>query len=93
MLWLLWFVRLKPKIYSFLVANNEHKKAKGMNKNVVETIDHYEHKNVLLKNKYLRHSMNRIQSEDHSSELIKSTKFQCLVLMTKCIFKTMEMMD
>ena len=37
--------------------------------------------------------MNRIKIEDHSSELIKSTKFQCLVLMTKCIFKTMEMMD
>ena len=37
--------------------------------------------------------MNRIQSEDHSSELMKSTKFQCLVLMTKCIFKTMDMID
>ena len=26
------FVGLKPKMYSFLVDKNEHKKAKGMNK-------------------------------------------------------------
>ena len=31
---------LKPKMYSFLVDNNEHKKAKGMNKNVVAIINH-----------------------------------------------------
>ena len=28
-------VVLKPKMYSFLVDNNEHKKAKGVNKNIV----------------------------------------------------------
>ena len=28
-------VRLKPKMYSFIVDNNEHKKAKGVNKIVV----------------------------------------------------------
>ena len=32
------FVRLKPKIYSFLVDNKNHKKAKGVNRNVVATI-------------------------------------------------------
>ena len=32
------FVRLKPKIYSFLVDNKDHKKAKGVNRNVVATI-------------------------------------------------------
>ena len=37
------FVRLKPKMYSFLVDNNEHKKAKGVNKNVAETISHNEY--------------------------------------------------
>ena len=42
------FVGLKPKMYSFLVDNNEHKKAKGVNKNAVATICHNEHKNVLL---------------------------------------------
>ena len=30
-------VVLKPKMYSFLVDNNEHKKAKGVNKNIVAT--------------------------------------------------------
>ena len=34
------FVGLKSKMYSFIVENNEHKKAKGMNKNVVATIRH-----------------------------------------------------
>ena len=48
------FVGLKPKMYSFLV------KAKGMNKNVVATISQNEYKYILLNNKCLRHSMNRI---------------------------------
>ena len=54
------FVGLKSKMYSFLVDNNEHKKATGVNKNIVATIDHNEYEDVLLKNKCLRHSMNRI---------------------------------
>ena len=76
------FVGLKPKMYSFLVDdNNEHKKAKGVNRNVAVTISHNEYKNgvnrnvvatksrneyknVLLNNKCLRHSINRIQSKD-----------------------------
>ena len=36
-----------------------------MNKNVVATISHNEYKDVLLNNKCIRHSMNRIQSKDH----------------------------
>ena len=33
------FVELKPKMYSFLVdVRSEHKKAKGVNENVVATI-------------------------------------------------------
>ena len=32
------FVRLKPKIYSFLVGNSDNKKAKGVNRNVVAKI-------------------------------------------------------
>ena len=59
------FVGLKSTMYSFLVDNNEHKKAKGVNKNVVATISHNEYKDVLLKYKCLRHSMNGIQSKDH----------------------------
>ena len=59
------FVGLKPKIYSFLADNSEHKKAKSVNKNVVATISHNEYNDVLLNNKCIGQSMNRIQSKDH----------------------------
>ena len=60
------FVRLKPKMYSYLVDDNsEHKKAKEVNKNVVATISHNKYKVILLNKTYLRHSMNRIQSKNH----------------------------
>ena len=61
------FVELKAKMYLFLVVDNnsEHKKAKSLNKNVVVTISHNEYKYVLLNNKCLSHSVNRIQSKDH----------------------------
>ena len=53
------FVRLKPKIHSFLVdGNREHKKAKDVNRNVVKTIIQNEYKDVMLNNKCMRHSMN-----------------------------------
>ena len=60
------FVGLKPKMYSYLVDDNsEHKKAKGVNKNIVAIISHNEYKDVLLNKKCLRHSVNRSQSKDH----------------------------
>ena len=53
-------------MYSFLVDDNsEHKKAKGMSRNVVATISHNKYKDVLLNNKCIRHSMNRNQSKDY----------------------------
>ena len=58
------FVTLKPKMYSYL-HNSKHKKAEGVNRNVVATISHSKYKDVLLNKKCLRHSMNRIQSKDH----------------------------
>ena len=51
-------------MHSFLVENSEHKKAIGVNKNIVVTISHNEYKDVLLNNKSIRHSINRIQSKD-----------------------------
>ena len=36
-----------------------------MNKNIVATVSRNEYKDVLLNNKCIRHSMNRIQSKDH----------------------------
>ena len=60
------FVGLKPKMYSYLVDDNgEYKKAKSVNKTVVATINHDDYNDVLLNKKWLRHSMNRIQSKDH----------------------------
>ena len=64
----------KPKMYSFLVDNSEHKKAKGVNINVVITISHNEYKDVLLNNKYIRHAMNSIQSKDHTIETYEINK-------------------
>ena len=53
-------------MYSVLVDDNsEHKKAKCVNRNVVARKSHDEYKDVLLSNKCLRHSMNRVQSKDH----------------------------
>ena len=60
------FIGIKPKMYSILEGDNsEHKKAKGVNKNVVATISHNEYKDVLPNNKCLKHLMNRIQSKSH----------------------------
>ena len=43
------FVGLTPKIYLFLVDDSsEHKKAKGVNKNVVTTTGHEECKDINL---------------------------------------------
>ena len=57
-------VALTLKMYSFLVdPSSEHKKAKGVNKNVVAKISHKEHKDVLLNQKCSRHSINIIQSK------------------------------
>ena len=85
------FVGLKAKIYSFLVGDNsEHKKAKAVNSNVVATISHNEYKDVLLNNKSLRHSVNRIQSKDHIIGTYEINKISLSCLMTKYIFKSMD---
>ena len=48
------FVGLKPKMCSYLVDDNsEHKKAKGVNKNIVARISHNKYKGVLLNKKCL----------------------------------------
>ena len=58
---------MKPKVYSFLVDDSsEHKKAKGVNRNVFVIVSHGEYKDALLNKKCLTHSMNKIQSKDHT---------------------------
>ena len=72
------FAGLKPKMYSFLVDDNsEHKKANGVNRNVVATINHDKYENVWLNNKCLRHSMNRIQRKDHRIGTHKIISLPC----------------
>ena len=87
------FVGLKPKMYSFLVDISEHKKAKGVTKNFVAIISYNKCKDVLLNNKCIRHSMNRIQSKDQRVGTYELNKIHCPVLITKYISKTMDMMD
>ena len=87
-------VGLKPKMYSFLVNDNsEHKKAKGVNRNIVATIRHNEYKNVLLEKKCLRHSMNRIQSKDHKIGTYEINRISLSCFDDKFTFKTMDVMD
>ena len=66
-------------MYFFLVDNSENKKVKGVNKNVVATISHNEYKGVLLNNKRMRHSMNRVQSKGHriGTHKIKEISLSC----------------
>ena len=62
-------------MYSFLVDDNsQHKKANGVNRNVVATITHNEYTDILLNKKCLRHAMNRIQIKDHRIGTYKVNK-------------------
>ena len=73
------FVGLKPNMSSYLVDDNrEHKKAKGVNKNIVATSLN-EHKDVSMNKKCLRHSINRIQSKNHKIGIYEKNKisFSC----------------
>ena len=70
------FVGLKPKIYSSLVSDSSKpKNPKGVNKNLVDKISHNEYKNILLNKKFLRHSMNRIESKNHRIGTYEINKF------------------
>ena len=60
------FVGLNSKMYSLIdVDNEEVRKAKGVNKNVVNKIRHKEFADVLLNKKVIRHNMKRNQSQLH----------------------------
>ena len=75
-------------MYSYLVDDNSnHKKAKGVNKNVVATISHNNYKDVLLNKKWLRHLMNMIQSKDHKIGTYEINKISL------SLFGSMDMMD
>ena len=69
------FFGSKSNMYSLFGDNNSgHKKATGLNRTVVAAVSHNEYKDVLLNNKCIIHSLNRIQSEDQRIETYKINK-------------------
>ena len=85
------FVGLKSKMYPFLVDDcSEHKRAKGVNRNVDATINHGEYKDVELNKKCF---MNRIQSKDHKIGTYEISKISLSCYDDKSISKTMDMID
>ena len=88
------FVELKPKMCLHLVEDNsEPKKAKGVNRNIVATISHNEHKDVLLNKKCLRHSMNMVQSKDHKTGTYKINKISLSCFDDKICIQKLDVMD
>ena len=60
------FVGLKSKMYSLVIANNEeNKKARGVNKNVLKSIRHKKYVDVMFNKNLIRHKMKTIQSKLH----------------------------
>ena len=60
------FVEFKSKTYSIVsIDGKNNKKAKGVNKNVVENTRHKEFVDVLFNKKLIKHRMKRIQSKLH----------------------------
>ena len=88
------FVRVNQKIYLYLVDdNNEHKKTKDVNKNIVATIGHNEYKDVLWNKKCLGHSMNGIQSKDHRIGTYEINKVSLSCFDYKIYIKENDAMD
>ena len=87
------FVGMKPKMYSFLVDNNEYRKAKDVNKNLVATISHSKYKYVLLNKNVWDIQWIEFKVKIIKQELMKSTRILCLALMIKYVSKTMDKMD
>ena len=70
------FVGLKSKIYTLITEEkHESKKAKDINKNVIDDELKYEdYKNVLFNKSYMRDEMNRIQYKDHNIRSYRTHK-------------------
>ena len=59
---------MRPKIVNH---NDDHKKAKGVNKNNIAMISYNKSKDILLNKKHLRQPINRFQSKDNGTEAYK----------------------
>ena len=61
-----------------------------MNRNIIPTIGDNKYKHVLLNNKCLRHSKDRIQSEDHGIETYETKKIILSCFDGKIYFQSNE---
>ena len=61
-----------------------------MNRNIVATISHNEYKGVLLSNKCIRHSLNRIQCNGHRIERFESKKVSLSIFDDKIYIQNNE---
>jgi len=60
------FVGLRAKLYSYKLADEEHKRCKGVKKNVVKNnITHQDYKNCLFSGRHQYSKMNTIRSRKH----------------------------
>ena len=80
-------------MYSLVIVDNEEiKKAKPANKNVVKNKRHKEYIDVLFNKILIRYKKKRIQVNSIELELMMFVKFICLVLMIKGIFLMMVLL-
>ena len=70
------FVGLRSKMYSYIKDNRKcEKTAKGIKKNIMKNnIKHTDYKNVLFKNKQIKHTMKTIRSSKHQLESYELNK-------------------
>ena len=88
------FVRLKSTMYYIFVDdNNEHKKAKGVNRNIIATVGDNKYKHVLLNNKCLNIQTIEFKVKIKEQKPMKPKKLYCLALVAKYIFKVMNMIN
>ena len=81
------FVGLKPKMYSQVTVDNEEiKKAKGVNDNVVKNIRHRKYTDVLFHKKWKELKVNYMKLE-----LMMFVKFNCLALVSKDMYQVMTL--
>ena len=80
-------------MYSLVIVDNEEiKKAKPANKDVVKNKRHKEYIDVLFNKILIRYKKKRIQVNSIELELMMLVKFICLVLMIKGIFLMMVLL-
>ena len=81
------FVGLKSKMYLLIDVDNEKvKKAKGVNKNIVNKLRHKKFVGVLFDKKVIRHKMKRIQTKLHRIGTYDVCKVSLSCLMIKDIY-------